>query len=250
MENYQKLVVHIPHSSQFIPAEYCSLFYLNRRELAKELLKTTDLYTDELFQSAARTLVFPVTRLVCDVERFRNEQEEAMSQYGLWVCYTKTSSQQKLKQVNAVHKKVILANYYDAHHAIFTHTVEEKLAKCGHCLIVDGHSFPSQSLYYRKMGLENLPEICIGTCHLHTSVRLAKFTQEFFQRKGLQVACNKPYAGAIVPAKFYNKTSAVQSIMVEVNRKLYMQESTGKKLADFNTIKTILAEYLAEVSIV
>ena len=248
MEAYQNLVVNIPHSSRFIPDIFQSLFYLDHEKLRQELLNTTDLYTDELFQSVARTLIFPVSRLICDVERFRNEKEEIMSKFGMWICYTRTSTQEKLKRVDAKHKREILKNYYDAYHAMFTRTVEEKLSNYGDCLIIDGHSFPTKNLYYKSLDIKKLPEICLGTDSFHTSQRLSEFTYAYFKSRGLEVALNKPYAGAIVPLTQYQRDKAVRSIMIEVNRSIYMDERTGDKKQDFGLVKEILHEYLQEVS--
>jgi N-formylglutamate amidohydrolase len=248
MKAYQNLVVNIPHSSMFIPAAFRSLFYLKQHKLNEELLKMTDLYTDELFCSEARTLVFPVTRLICDVERFRKEKDEVMSKFGMWICYTRTSEQEKLKRVDAKHKREILRNYYDTYHAMLTQTVEEKLQGLGSCLIVDGHSFPTKNLYYENIAMKELPEICIGTDAFHTSKLLSEFTCTYFKGKGLEVMLNAPYAGTIVPLTQYHKNKAVQSIMIEVNRSIYMNEITGEKKREFVWTKEILNEYLRKVS--
>jgi len=62
---------------------------------------------------------------------------------------------------------------------------------------------------------------------------------------GYTSGLNQPYAGSIVPAAFYRKDCRVTSIMVEVNRKLYMDEMTGVKKDTFEStrknIQTILS---------
>ncbi|MBP5242599.1 MAG: N-formylglutamate amidohydrolase, partial [Clostridia bacterium] len=111
------ILLHIPHSSFFIPKEYGNLFLLSEKELKEELLKMTDSYTDILFNiKGVSKLVFPVSRLICDVERFRDEKSEEMTKSGMWVCYTKTSDMRQLKKVDNKHKKEILKKYYDVHH--------------------------------------------------------------------------------------------------------------------------------------
>ena len=77
----------------------------------------TDSYTDELFDiKKCEKTVFPVSRLICAVERFRNESDEEMTKQGMWVCYTKTSDLKVLKKVGAEHKHEILTFSYDKHH--------------------------------------------------------------------------------------------------------------------------------------
>ena len=73
----KNILIHIPHSSYIIPNEYKDLFYLNDDELFQEQIKMTDSFTNELFNiKEIYKLIFPVSRLVCDVERFRNEKDE------------------------------------------------------------------------------------------------------------------------------------------------------------------------------
>ena len=45
----EQILLHIPHSSDWIPKKYLQLFYLNDEQLKKELLLMTDRYTNELF---------------------------------------------------------------------------------------------------------------------------------------------------------------------------------------------------------
>jgi len=62
---------------------------------------------------------------------------------------------------------------------------------------------------------------------------------------GYTIGINQPYSGSIVPMAFYHKDCRVTSIMVEVNRKLYMDEMTGTKKDAFEAtqknIQTILS---------
>lgn len=48
---------------------------------------------------------------------------------------------------------------------------------------------------------------------------------------------NQPYRGALVPIEFYIKNPLVLSIMIEVNRKLYMGELNGTKMKSFKFIQ-------------
>ncbi len=54
---------------------------------------------------------------------------------------------------------------------------------------------------------------------------------------GYHPRVNTPYSGAITPIKYYGKDRRVVSVMVEVNRKLYMNEKTGEKTKDFEKTK-------------
>src|SRR6266478_6585509 len=87
-------VLHIPRSSRRVPAEERLTILLDDTELNNELLRMTDAYTDELFPitpAEAGRVIFPLSRLVCDVERFPSDEHEPMAARGMGVTYTRTS---------------------------------------------------------------------------------------------------------------------------------------------------------------
>jgi N-formylglutamate deformylase len=90
----QIAILHIPRSSRQVPAEERQAIRLDDAAISSELLRMTDAYTDELFPltpvEAAR-LVFPVSRLVCDVERFPTDENEPMAARGMGAIYIRTS---------------------------------------------------------------------------------------------------------------------------------------------------------------
>ena len=232
-----EILLHIPHSSYFIPNEYKNLFCINEGELRLEQIKMTDNYTDELFDLPFKKLIFPISRLICDVERFREEQDEEMTKQGMWVCYTKTHKLTELKEVTEQHKKEILEKYYDPHHKKFENTVEEILNRNKKCLVIDCHSFPSKALPYEVYQNDERADICIGTDEVHTKEALIEGYKKAFEELGYSVGIDEPFKGTIVPLKYYKKEKRVQSIMIEINRKLYMNEETGEKIEKFKELK-------------
>lgn len=242
----KNILIHIPHSSYIIPEKYKDLFYLKDDELFQEQLKMTDSYTNELFDVVkVQKLIFPISRLVCDVERFRNETDEEMSKQGMWVCYTKTSDCKPLKIVNNEHKQEILKLYYDKHHSVFESQVEEMLKEYRQCLIIDAHSFSSIPLPYELHSQDFRPDICIGTDDFHTPKEVIKYFYNTFSDLGYKVGINNPFCGTIVPLKFYKKNKNVNSVMLEINRSLYMNEVTGKKNKNFIKVKRNIEQIIS-----
>jgi N-formylglutamate deformylase len=77
-----------------VPPEERQAIVLNDAELNNELLRMTDAYTDELFPPTrveAGRVVFPLSRLICDVERFPSDEDEPMATRGMGAIYTRTS---------------------------------------------------------------------------------------------------------------------------------------------------------------
>ena len=239
MQHNNPLILHIPHSSTTIPDSYRHI-YRHPGQLNKELFRLTDLYTDELFTANADTLIFPVSRFLCDVERFRDKKEEEMTKKGMWICYTHTPLGQPLADFDEAHEREILTTYYDRHHAKFTRITAAKLAAYGQAIIIDCHSFPDHLPYYP---VGPTPDICLGSDKFHTSPEMLNNCRRFFERQGYNVAINHPFAGSIVPMAWYSTDKRVQSIMIEVNRKLYCHND-GKKTPNFTHLQQDLNNFL------
>jgi len=56
-----------------------------------------------------------------------------------------------------------------------------------------------------------------------------------------------PYKGSIVPLEHYNKNKNVQTIMLEINRDLYLKELTNDKSERYLEIKKITAEFIKTI---
>lgn len=236
MKNDSPILLHIPHASVHIPKEERSRFCLP--DLDEELIQMTDRYCDELF-AGYDAVVFPVSRLVCDPERFRDDAQESMSRIGMGAVYTKSSSGEPLRRITAEEREGLLRRYYDPHHRRLTAAVEAKLQTYGRCLIVDGHSFHPTPLPYEPDQAPDRPDFCIGTDPYHTPPCLSAAAIRFLQQEGFSVEMNRPYAGSLVPLKQYQRDKRVSSIMIEVNRRLYMNPDGERGKGFSMTAKTI-----------
>ena len=250
-----QIIVHIPHSSTIIPKEFQQEFLPEKENLHSELLCMTDWYTDELFSySDCLTIVHQFSRLVCDPERFLDPEEEMMWQKGMGMYYTRMSDGGRLKR-NPLSSPEGLRAYgralkiYRQHHDRLTEALRRQLARFGKAVLIDGHSFSGTALPYEPEGNFQLrrPEICLGADAVFTPDALLSAAKEYFTGARLDVAVNTPFAGAIVPGPFYSSgDKRVQSLMIEVNRGLYMDEKTGKKKETFDAVKNVVQGFLKQ----
>ncbi len=241
-------VLHIPHSSREIPADIRRSLVLSDRELESELLRLTDSYTDELFDCGqAAKVVFPVSRLVVDPERFLDDSEEPMSKYGMGVVYTRTSTDKPLRRsLTGQARQALIQQYYIPHHQALTGAVSSSLSSHGRCLIIDCHSFPSKP-FRHETDLSPRPDICLGTDSFHTPAWLKDAAGELFGSAGFSVKTDSPFSGTMVPFSYLHAHGAVHSIMIEVNRALYMEEKSGRRTAKFEQLKNRLKGVLLEL---
>ena len=246
-----QIVFHVPHASTVVPYQERSLIDLSDAELQDELRVMTDWFTDELLCGllpAARRVGFPVSRLVLDPERFVDDAREPMSRIGMGVIYERTSDGRRLRRaLDATRRESVLKKYYEPHHAALTTAVDRALSQHGRCLLFDIHSFPSRPLPYELDQEPDRPDICLGTDEFHTPTSLLEVARRAFESEGLSVAVNRPFAGALVPMKFYRGETRVSALMIEVNRRLYMDEEAGERSPGFQDLQATLGRVLDNV---
>ncbi len=240
------IILHIPHYSKIIPDEFLDYFHLSQNELEKEINLMTDHFTDELFSINSAnifTILFPISRLLVDPERFELDRDEPMSKVGMGCLYELTSNGEQLKEVKSIRNKLI-NEFYKPHHQDFNRLVTSKLIEYEKVIIIDCHSFPKKRLPYEMSEIRNRPEICLGTDSFHTPIKLKDFLVEKFKSYGFSVDINSPFSGSIVPNLFYKTDERVKSIMIEIRRDKYMDENTYRKNKSFlkirNTLRTII----------
>jgi hypothetical protein len=117
------LVLHIPHSSPLVPPRRERNLLRDDWTLALELLRMTDAFTDNLFGPTpfeAARIVFPVSRLVCDVERFPDDADE-MALRGMGAVYVKTTDGRPLReQLTPTERARLIETWYRPHHQRLT----------------------------------------------------------------------------------------------------------------------------------
>lgn len=246
--NTTDFILHIPHDSTVIPSEYRADFCISDDELNREVIAMTDSHTADLYNAPNTTqVIFPVSRLLVDAERFPDDADEPMAERGMGMLYTVGSKLQEIRQKPDTAKRSELkTKYYDVHHDRLTHVVDESLNNNRKAMIIDCHSFPSRPLPYEMIDNDELrAEICIGTDSFHTPDFVKVELKKYFTDKGYSVSIDDPFAGALTPLKHYGQSKDVMAVMYEVRRDLYMNEITGKKNDRFEQIKSDILESIA-----
>jgi N-formylglutamate amidohydrolase len=236
-------VIHLPHASREIPVDLRSTFLLDDEALERELDRMTDHCTDELFAVAGKeiaTVRFPISRLVVDPERFEDDADEPMAQCGQGVVYTLTSDGRPLRHPPTPREReALLDRFYRPHHARLTALVSRALEAHGKALIIDGHSFPDVPLPMEHDQRPDRSDICIGTDPFHTPAALVERLVAACEAVGWSVQVDAPYAGAMVPGRFFRREPRVQSVLIEVNRRLYVEDGPrgARPAAGFTAVR-------------
>ena len=68
--------------------------------------------------------------------------------------------------------------------------------------------------------------------------------RDFWRSKGYRVTINDPFKGVELTSRYAQPTRGKNSVQIEINRGLYMDEETGEKSHNFNVIKKDCTEMI------
>ncbi|NBX33491.1 MAG: hypothetical protein EBR07_12325, partial [Planctomycetes bacterium] len=213
------LILHIPHSQVAIPASLKREFVVRHKKLSAHLAASTDHFTDELFDSNlpnTQALIFPISRLAVDPERFERDALEPMAKRGLGVLYERGHDGNVIRRsITGARREEILAAWYRPHHDWLTQSVDDALARAPRALVVDCHTFPDVPFAMDPDQKVPRPDVCIGTAGIHTPAWLVRAATKWCKSQGWSVRVDAPYSGSMVPLKHNSKNRRVLSIMIE-----------------------------------
>jgi N-formylglutamate amidohydrolase len=223
-DGYRNILLHVPHSSSVFPED--SNFSWKDLDDEEQLL--IDYYTNDLFVPLQDTIlissiVFPYCRLFCDVERLT---KDPLENKGLGISYRRYQGGD-LRSFGTLQKAY---PYYADHHS----TMSKKIVEMsGELLLIDCHSFSS----FPNLLNSNPPDIdiCIGynddeTC---PSTVVIESIARHFGSIGYKVGINTPFSNS----KTFEVPTEYHTVMIEVNKRLYMKEETLEKTDGFMRLK-------------
>lgn len=227
------IIFHIPHTSMFLP-KYIG--YDNFKLVQSEMNLVTDFNIDEIFKvKGIKQIKANFSRVFCDVERLEDDKEK-LSKVGRGFFYTKTDEGKLLRKEDKLIKEFVYKNYYLKHHLKLQQVVEKKLKENDVVYIIDCHSFNDIPLNTDLNKKTPRPDICLGVDKFHTPSFLTNYIKQSFEKNNYSVNINSPYAGTIVPLKFFEKNKRVNSIMIEINKRLYLTDNKAKDIKKLNSI--------------
>lgn len=246
-EKIKGVIYNIPHASTEISEVVKEDFLISDSELRKVNFLMTDLFIDDLMSRLTDRLSgvkSDHSRIVVDMERFLDDSMEVMSEKGMGAFYRSDHTGKRLRDLDSEDVDFLTKEIYDPYHKKLTNLVDESLEQNGKCLILDLHSFSSKPLPYEFDQSLERPDICLGFDEFHCPVDLVNKLKESFEKVGFSVAFNRPFSGAIVPMKYYKRDSRVTSLMVEINKKIYMNEDTFDKKPEFDQAAELINEII------
>ncbi len=239
---------HVPHDGVSFPEKLMESVCVPKERFLYYHERMRDTGALEMVPPAWRngehTLYFPVSRLLCDVERFLGP-EEPMERLGMGFCYERAFDVTRIKNVTAELLRETLV-YYHRHHE----RLNRVCAEHPHILLLDLHSFSDEIVPRDQLRRgESTPDVCLGIDDKHTPAELASVAEHCLRAEGFVTARNYPYSGCLIPGDVLNgKTHCdCASIMLEWNKRVYCDERGIPAAGAMDRIRKTIAQ-IAELS--
>ncbi len=117
-------------------------------------------------------------------------------------------------------------HYHAPYHAALTRAVESAHAEFGQSWHINCHSMKSVG---NAMNVDNgaqRPDLVIGDVHGTSAVpAFTRWVARAWEQMGYRVAINDPYKGGATALRYGDVAQGRHSILIEVNRRLYMNEA-------------------------
>jgi N-formylglutamate amidohydrolase len=142
-----------------------------------------------------------------------------------------------------------IAELYRPYHAALGHLIDETFDRFGCCLLVDCHSMPSIGGPNDADSGASRVDFVLGDCHgTSCSPMVTAVAEAALERQGYRVVRNTPYAGGFSTRNYGQPRRHRHALQIEVNRRLYMNETTHAKHPDFTRLRADLAAVVAALT--
>ncbi len=246
-----------PHSGCDYPA-----WFLSESVLDPHVLRSSeDAFIDRMIAPAvaagAVTLAARVPRCIVDLNRGADELDPAVVQgagssssdprirSGLGViprvvAQGRAIRRGKLTPAEAAQR---IDRFWRPYHAALESLVQEAVACHGRAVLIDVHSMPREALAHLQ---GPRPDIVLGD---RNGASAAPWVTDGVQRAlataGFRVRRNSPFAGAHVAAAYGRPQQSRHVVQVEIDRSLYMDETTIRPHSGYAGLAARLARVFA-----
>jgi N-formylglutamate amidohydrolase len=258
------LVFASPHSGRIYPQSMMAASQLS----AQAIRRSEDAYVDDLIDGApahgATVIAARVARAYLDVNREPWELDPRMFADEL-PAYARGRSARVAAGLGAIarivcegqeiyHRKLTFAEAsgrVDAIHRPYHDTlaalIEETRDAHGLAILIDWHSMPAAAAAQTSSGTGCdmvLGDRYGGAC----SPALCRLVERELAALGYEVARNTPYAGGYTTEHYGRPARRVHALQIEVNRALYLDETTLAPTAGFAALKDNLERLFARLA--
>ena len=258
------VVFDSPHSGLYYPPDFRPALPM------AELRKAEDMYVDAFYAEAASRgaalLLAHFPRIYVDANRTLADIDQDLldapwpdplepgikTQCGLGLIWRLAPNGQPIydRRLSVAEARARIDTFYLPYHQALRHLLDERHAAFGAVYHVNCHSMPELSGPNAPEG-EGIPraDFVLGNRDGATaSPAFTNLVAGCLRGQGYSVAINDPYKGVELVRAYSDPAAKRHSLQVEINRRLYMNETTFAKSADFAATKAAIERLVGVIA--
>jgi N-formylglutamate amidohydrolase len=260
------MVFNSPHSGNALPKDFLTKCALS----ASQLRASEDSHVDQLFSgcldAGAPMMRALLSRSYVDLNREPYEFDSRMFSErlpnfinsasprvasglgtiprtvgdGVLIYKTSLNLTEALNRIETV---------YRPYHRALGALLDEAFNATGAALLVDCHSMPSSAVsHMRGPQGQNIDAVLGDRFGSSCSPEISAIVENSLSKAGLRVSRNKPYSGGFFTENHGRPRYQRHSLQIEINRALYMDETTHEKNAGFESLQAVLTDTSYQVA--
>ncbi len=257
------VVFSSPHSGRNYPQAFVTRSILDRNVIRS----SEDAFVDHLFAPApdhgAPLIAAQIPRAFLDLNRSAEELDPALIMgarrsghnprvaSGLGVIPRVVANGRSIYsgKLTMDEARLRIDSYWRPYHARLKSLLAESIDTFGQAILVDCHSMPHEAVVLAGTQNGRRPEIVLGDRFgASASGVIVDQIEAAFVAAGLSVVRNTPFAGAYVAQTYGRPTRHQHAIQIEIDRALYMNESSIEPSSDYEAFREIMAEVVADIA--
>ncbi|MBK9079312.1 MAG: N-formylglutamate amidohydrolase [Hyphomicrobium sp.] len=261
-EQTAAFVFSSPHCGRIYPAEFLAMSRLDPQTLRK----SEDWYVDRLFSGVAKlgapllSARFPRAYLDLNREPYELDPElvdEALPEHantqsvrvagGLGTVARIVADGEEIYAGPLSLQEVLtrIDQLYFPFHTQLARLIDETVQGFGYGVLIDCHSMPSALM---TPGGGARPDFVIGDRYgASADPRLSQLARETLAGLGYDAQMNRPYAGGYITEHHGRPGGGVHAIQIEINRGIYMNETTLQQKPGFDRLKADLDAFASHL---
>ncbi|QDY70355.1 N-formylglutamate amidohydrolase [Qingshengfaniella alkalisoli] len=258
------LVLDSPHSGTLLPGDF-------QPAVGPSMVRiSADTHVDDLFSEApdhgAPLLAALFPRSFLDVNRSLSDMDRLMVKGG-WPHPTRDSNTARRGMgliwrkawgetpmydapLSIAEAEARIRRYWLSYHDALRQLLDGAFAQYRRVWHINCHSMTDAGHAMSSDGPGTArDDICIGDMHgTSAGPEFTALLREILTDEGFRVAMNKPFKGAELTEAYANPVIGRHSVQFEINRRLYMDETTRERSADYPAFKAAMTRLVERVA--
>jgi N-formylglutamate amidohydrolase len=252
-----------PHSGRDYTSDFLQTTLLD----ARIIRSSEDAYVDQLFAAApacgAPLISARVPRAFIDLNRAPDELDPALIEgiarsphnprvsSGLGVIPRVVANGRHIYRgkMTLEQAEARITQFWHPYHTALRHLMDESHARFGEAIVIDCHSMPHEAIEAHARPGTPRPDVVLGDRFGAAAGRdVMERIEAAFASAGLRVVRNSPFAGAYITQAYGRPARRQHVVQVEVDRALYLNESTVTLRPDFDAFQAVITNVVAEIA--